>query len=165
MADPASVPQNRRSFSQVLMQHITVLRTYLRDFPELNRLIEGYESSDRMLAWAIMDALNWISSTPPPLGTYSLTTFHHTSLLLRIAACNVVESVTLLQMRNQLRFSDGGIQVGVSDRAPLLMNWLQMMRARTDQELMRWKVSQNIEQGYDGGVHSDYWYISGYYGG
>ena len=50
---------------QSLQRFVNQVRMYLRDFPELNRLVDGYESSDRMLAWAVIDALDDFNNTPP----------------------------------------------------------------------------------------------------
>jgi hypothetical protein len=164
MVAPPSVPPVRRVFSQGLVQQIAALRLFMRDFPELNRLIEGYESNDRLLAWAILDCLDDFSNTPPWTGRYSPDNFPYPSLLIRGAAINILESVGLLQTRNQLTFSDGGIQVGVSNKTPLIMNWINLFRQSYERKKKEWKIAENIRQGWGGGVHSDYWYINGYYG-
>ena len=43
-------------------------RTYMRDYPELNRLTEGYDHSPRHMKWAVIDALSDWASTPPFIG-------------------------------------------------------------------------------------------------
>ena len=165
MTDPVSVPPSRPAFSRRTVQLIEALRLMLRDYPELNRLIDGYESSPRFLAWALVDALDDINNTPPSLGQFTLDTFPYASLLIRGAAANVIESVGLLQLRNHLPFSDGGIQVGISSKSPMLQSWAGMFRAQYERKLQQYKVSQNIERAWGGGVHSDYWFIGGYYWG
>lgn len=141
------------------------LRNYLRDHPSLNRLIGSEETSDRFLAWALFDALDDINNTPPPL-TYSLATFPYPHLLIRGAVVTVLESVGILQTRNQLSYSDGGIQVSVSEKTPLLQAWINLFQSRYEQKKIQWKISQNISQAlgnYGGGVHSEYWEYSDYY--
>ena len=140
------------------------IRTYLRDFPELNRLTQGYENSPRMIAWAIVDALDDWNSTPPFVGTATITNFPSRHLLCRGAVIALLESVGLLQTRNQLTFSDGGITVSVSDKAPLIMNWLAMFKTGYEEKKRRFKASQNVEMAMDGsGTFSEYFVINGIY--
>jgi hypothetical protein len=143
---------------------VSHLRQYLRDFPELNRLIDGHETSDRMLAWSVIDALDDFNNTPPFIGTFSVGSFPYKSLLLRGAVITVLESVGLLQMRNQLQYSDGGITVSASDKAPMIMQWLQMLKSSYEQKKAQYKMSQNIESAFRGdGIMSDYYFLGGYY--
>lgn len=147
-----------------LMRFVAQVRAYLRDYPELNRLIDGEETSDRMIAWAVIDTLDDINNTPPFIGTFTVENFPYRSLLLRGTVVSVLESVGLLQTRNQLQYSDGGISVGASDKAPMLMQWINMLKMSYDQKLQRWKISMNITQAMNGeSVMSDYYFLGGYY--
>jgi hypothetical protein len=143
---------------------IAYVRLYLRDFPELNRLTQGYEHSPRMIAWAIVDALDDWNATPPFIGTIGIENFPSKSLLCRGATIALLESVGLLQTRNQLNFSDGGISVSVSDKAPLIMSWLQMFKQSYEDKKTRFKSSANVEMAMDGaGTFSEYFIINGIY--
>ena len=54
-----------------LLDTITLVRAKMRDYPELNRLIEGHETSDREIAFAIMEVWERWSQLVPrrtPLG-------------------------------------------------------------------------------------------------
>jgi len=135
----------------------------MRDFPELNRLIEGEETNARMMIWAVIDALDDFNQSPPPIGFLPVDMVPQ-SILLRGTVLSVLESVGLLQTRNHLTFSDGGITVGVSDKAPLLMNWIQMFRNQYETKKLRWKTSKNIEQAFGAGVVSEYYQLGGWYG-
>jgi len=137
---------------------------YLRDYPELNRLIDGEETSDRMIAWAVIDTLDDINNRPPFVGSFTVSTFPYRSLLLRGTVITVLESVGILQTRNQLQYSDGGISVGASDKAPMLMQWVQMLSTSYEQKLDKWKISRNITEAFNGeSVMSDYYFLGGYY--
>lgn len=147
---------------------IHTMRLWMRDYPQLNRLIRGEESSNRMIAWAVTDCLSDFNGTPPPLGQYSLEQLidlGYTSLLRYGTAVNLLQSVGLLQTRNQLNFSDGGINVAISDKTPLLQSWIQMFQNKYEQDKLKIKVSLNI-QGIMGeaGLHSEYYFVSGFYG-
>lgn len=152
-------------FDIPLQQIISLVRAYLRDYPELNRLIKGEEHSDRMIAWAVFDCIDDWNSTPPLIGAVSLNSFPSRSLLLRGTVINLLESVGLLQTRNHLTFSDGGIQVGVSDKTPLLQSWIQLLGNKYEEKKLKLKIAMNIEGGWGSGVHSEYLWTNGFYGG
>jgi hypothetical protein len=147
---------------------IHMMRLWMRDYPHLNRLIRGVEHSNRLIAWAVLDFLSDFNQTPPPLGQYTLEQLldlGYTSLARRGTAIALIESVGLLQTRNQLNFSDGGINVGISDKTPQLQSWLSMFQSKYEQDKTKIKISLNI-QGILGerGVHSEYFWINGFYG-
>lgn len=154
-------PSRRMAYEQMA----DVIRAFTRDFADLNRLIRGVESSNRLIFWAIDDALEDWNTTPPLIGQVSIETFPARRLLVRGAVIHLLESVGLLQTRNHLQFSDGGIQVGVSDKTPLIQAWLQYFKNDYEQKKLRLKVSMNIEGAWGGGVRSEYSWINGFYGG
>jgi hypothetical protein len=147
---------------------IQTVRLFTRDHPQLNRLVKGEESSDRMIAWAILDFLSDFAGSPPPLGYYSLEDLfrlNYQSFALRGTVVALLQSVGMLQTRNHLNFSDGGISVGVSDKTPLLLNWITQFQNKYEQEKVQRKVSLNI-QGAMGqvGVHSEYLFVNRWWG-
>lgn len=147
-----------------LDQFVGTVRSFMRDYPQLNRLIQGEEHSDRLIAWAVVDCLDDFNSTPPLTG-YGLTNFPSKSLLIRGTVISLLESVGLLMTRNHLTFSDGGIQVGVSDKTPLIQSWIQLLTNKYEQKKKDLKIALNIENGWGGGVHSEYLWTAGFYGG
>lgn len=147
-----------------LEQFIGTVRLFMRDYPALNRLIAGEEHSDRMIAWAVVDALDDFNATPP-MTNFGLTNFPSSSILLRGTVINLLQSVGLLMTRNHLTFSDGGLQVGVSDKTPLIQSWIQMFSNTYEEKKKQLKIAMNIEGGWGGGVHSEYSWVNGFYGG
>ena len=146
-----------------LNQFVQTVRLYLRDSPELNRLIAGEESSNRQIVWAIADTLDDFNTTPH-FTNYDLRNFPSRSLLLRGVVVALLESVGLLQTRNHLQFSDGGIQVGVSDKTPFIQSWIQLLKNSYEEKKTRLKVAINIESAWGGGVYSEYRFINNFYG-
>lgn len=146
--------------SSAMQEFIPVVRGYLRDMAELNRLIAGEETGDRFIAWSILDAMSRFNGTPhfTNFSFEDLLMYNQHFLLLRMTTETILESVGLLQTRNHINYSNGGVNVGVNDKTPMIMNWLQMFSARTDQMITRVKVALNI-QGILGaenvGVHSE----------
>lgn len=164
LPETSSIPGASHEFNQF----VSTIRLFMRDFPELNRLVEGEESSDRMIAWALIDAIEEFNGTPPLIGNYTfndLITNGQASLLRKGTVYNLLMSVGLLQTRNQLSFSDGGLNVQVSDKTPLLQSWMQMLRRQWEQGMQRVKMAWNIENllGGPAGAHTEYFALSGYY--
>lgn len=148
---------------------INMVRAFLRDQPELNRLTDGEESNDRQIAWAIMDALSRFNGTPPLLGNSGLEGLlaaNQHYLLLRMTVCALLESVALLQIRNRLSYTTGGMTVAINDKGQELLNVIQFYRNITDQELLRVKIAMNISQMLDGsasGIFSEFWSVNATY--
>jgi hypothetical protein len=147
---------------------IQMMRMWMRDYPQLNRLIRGEESSNRLIAWAVVDFLSDFNGTPPLLGQYSieqLLDMGFTSLARYGTAIALIQSVGFLQTRNQLNFSDGGINVAINDKTPMLFQWLDRMQSKYEQDKIKVKISLNIN-GITGerGVGSEYAFINGFYG-
>jgi hypothetical protein len=147
---------------------VQTVRLYLRDYAELNRLIAGEETNDRMIAWAVLDALSNFNGTPP-ITTFTLEDLFERQqkhLMLRLTVEAVIESVGLLQTRNHINYSTGGLNVGINDKTPLLMNWLQYFKSFTAQKMQQVKVAFNIESilgPSNVGIHSEYWAVNATY--
>jgi hypothetical protein len=157
--------QGVQGMSDAMKAFVQMVRLYLRDFEELNRLVAGEESTDRMIAWAVLDALSNFNGTPhfTQASLEELLALNQQHLLLRMTVEALIESVGLLQTRNHLNYSDGGINVGVNDKTPLLMNWLQYYRSYTEQLKQRVKVAMNINSilgPSNQGIHSELWAVN-----
>lgn len=147
---------------------VQMVRLYTRDFEELNRIVSGEETSDRQIAWAVLDALADFNGTPhfTSMSLDDLLQRNQQALLLRMTVISIIESVGLLQTRNHINYSNGGINVGVNDKTPMLMNWLQYYKSFTDQLKQRVKVALNIEGilgPSNSGVHSELWAVNATY--
>ena len=90
MADDPDVPSKlqesqegaaKKGIPKKLAQLIAMVRTKMRDFPELNRLIEGQETSDREIAFAIVETVDDFNNTPTLIEAYGVENFPSPSLL------------------------------------------------------------------------------------
>ena len=163
-----SLLQSFPGMSPVFREFVQMVRYYLRDFPELNRIVSGEESSDRQIAWSVLDALSDFNGTPhfTAMSLDELLQRNQHALMLRMTVITLIESVGLLQTRNHINYSNGGINVGVNDKTPMLMNWLQYFKATTEQMKTRVKVAFNIEGilgPSNSGVFSEYWAVNATY--
>jgi hypothetical protein len=92
---------------------------------------------------------------------------HYQAFALRGTVVALLQSLSMLQTRNHLQFSDGGISVAVSDKTPVLQSIWRDFQSKYEQEKMQKKVSLNIAQILSTtsvGVHSEYQFVNGWYG-
>lgn len=159
----ATEPSSEKGLPKEIVAFIAMVRAKLRDFPELNRLIAGQETSDRMIALAAMEAIDDFNTTPPLIDAVTIANFPSISLLVNGTIINILESVGLLQLRNHLSYSDGqGVQVNVSDKAPQLMQWMQIFKAQYELKKSNLKKSINLSGALNGsGIPSEYRYVNG----
>lgn len=141
--------------TSVMDKAIGRLRKFLRDIDELNKLLEGKESTDSQLRMAIEDALDDWNSTPPRLAPAKLENHPSPRLLLRGAAIEVLCSAGIFYSRNRLNYSDGGITVAVFDRAQDYQAWATRFTNEYERKKAALKKSINIEGGW-GCVSSEY---------
>lgn len=147
---------------RALRGHIESVRLFMRDYAELNLLVRGEESTDRMIVWATQDFLSDFNGSPPFTG-YSLEELFARNLqhlCVRGTVITLLQSVMILHARNYLPFSDGGLTVAINDKAPIIQSMLQLFQSAYEQNKQRVKITFNIEQLLDlgpSGVHSDYY--------
>jgi hypothetical protein len=162
---PGLSPTVERGMPPKLIAVIGMVRSKMRDYPELNRLVAGQETSDRQIAMALLEAIDDFNTTPPLIEGVTLDTYPSVSLLVNGTLIFVLQSVGLLQTRNMMNYSDGqGVQTGVNDKAPMLMQWIQLFTGQYEQKKMRLKQAMNLNGALNGGgVPSEYAIINGYF--
>jgi hypothetical protein len=144
------------------------VRLFMRDYPELNRLTDGYDHSPRHVKWAVLDTLSDWSSTPPFIGQ-DLTLIlnrNFVSVFSRGVVINLLESIGILHLRNHLSYSDGGVNVQL-ENPQLIQAWLGMMKSEYEQKKQRILIALNIENllgTQTGGVHSELFFINSFFG-
>jgi hypothetical protein len=144
------------------------VRMMLRDFPELNRLTEGYDHSPRHVYWAILATLSDWASTPPFIGQDLNMILNHgwDALFCRGVVIELLQSLGILHTRNYLAYSDGGVNVQ-TENPQLLQSWLQMFKNEYEQKKLRCLVALNIENALgtgSHGVHSEYAFVNSFFG-
>lgn len=138
----------------------------MRDFAELNLLIRGEESSDRMIAWATVDFISDFNGTPyfTSFNLDDLFALNLQHLAIRGTVCSLFESLMIFYARNHLPFSDGGLSVSINDKAPIIQSMLGLMSSSYEQNKRLVKTALNVESIMDSGpsgVHSDYAAMAG----
>jgi hypothetical protein len=133
-----------------------LLRLFLNDTPELNRLIRREESDDTKLDLAIDLALDDYNITAPLLQTHQLSNFPSLYFLIYGATIQVLRSAGILQSRNELAYSSGGVSVRIFDKTALYQSWIAQFMAEYERKKQNYKISANINGALAGGVQSEY---------
>ena len=139
------------------------VRAFIRDFPELNRLIAGEETSNRMIDYCAHLALDEFNTTPP-LTSYAIGGFPSRTILLQLTVIHILLSVGILKSRNRFSYSDGGWSSDTEQQDQLYQNWIQLIRSQLNPRLQNLKVALNIEGGWGAGLGSEYGWLHGWYG-
>lgn len=150
---PERVPTNSRTFV-----HLAV-RRFLRDDPRFNTLLSGFETNDEQLDLCITLALSDWNTTPPLIGFVSTGTHPSGVLLIVGTIIQVLVSAGILQSRNQLNYTAGGVTVQVSDKAQQYQSWLNLLVAQYENQKNRLKQAINLESCW-GGIPSEYAYVA-----
>ena len=164
------MPQPTRDIPEDLERFVQEVRRHMRDFADLNELIDGEESGDRMILLELAQTLSDYNSIPPLITPAEFGTFPSRFLLLKGTVYNLLDSANLLLARNSLAYSDGGLSVSdVEERyrkyAEIATRGKEWWEARVTRFKIAANLAEAIGSGVPVGVHSEYFWISGAYGG
>lgn len=162
---PVSIESSANSaLINTVMGYVSLVRAKMRDYPELNRLTDGVESSDRNIAMAIMLAVDDYNNTPPLLTPVTIAKFPSLDLLVRGTIVQLIESLGLLQTRNLLPYSDGQVQIQ-TEQPQLLMQWWNLFKQDYDNKKFRLKQATNLANamGHQVGMSTEYLLINGFF--
>ena len=137
---------------------ITKVRNFMRDHGTVNALTWGEETADSIIDLCIDMTVDDFQWTTPFIGQYTLDNFPSLYLLIYGTTINVLRSAGILQSRNNLNYSDGGITVASSDKTPLYQSWSD--RFYSDYELKKKNLKKqiNASQAYSG-IPSEYYFL------
>lgn len=84
---------------------------------------------------------------------------HQMSLVLEGSACAAISSALLFYSRNEVSFTDAGVNVAVGDKVRALQTWYQLKKSEYEQKKLKFKISSNITDILDQqpGMHSEYY--------
>lgn len=142
-------------------QAIEAVRTYLGDRPENNKIIPGFEVSRDAIRLAVELTIDEFNTTPPFMS-FTLETFPNKTVIIHGAIVHCLIMAGIVQSRNYLQFSDGGISEILGDRAQQYQGWIQQITGSIKnykQSAEEIKIAINMERGW--GVAPSpygYWY-------
>lgn len=137
-----------------------LLRLFLNDTPELNRLIRKQESDDTRLDLALALAVDDFNITTPLLGYYQVANFPSLYMLIYGATIQVLRSAGLMQSRNELTYSAGGVSVRIFDKTANYQSWIAQFVAEYERKKQNYKIALNIDAALGSGVASEYSVLS-----
>jgi hypothetical protein len=147
-------PQNPRA-TERLEKARRYLRLFLRDTPELNKLIRKQESDAEMLDFAIEMTISDWNSTSPFIGNTHIGNYPSLYLLMHGAVIQILKSQGLYQARNELNYQAGGSSFTRFNKSSYYMNWMINLANDYENKKRNMKIARNIANGY-GGVASEY---------
>jgi hypothetical protein len=131
------------------------LRLFLRDTPELNRLLRKKETPDDLLEFSIEMTISDWNSTPPLIGGVSIMTFPGLYMLMLGSAINVLISQGIYQARNELTYQAGNSSFQRFNKSNYYMQWMINLDNKYQQNKRNMKIHQNVSRGW-GGANSEY---------
>lgn len=135
---------------------VSKFREFLRDFKEENDLTELEENTDIQLQRALEDALDYINTAYPPLTKYTITGIPSWTVVRDRGVLNVLVSNMIRSGRNMFQYNDqGGVNVVEDDVYGRYVNLYNMLLAKNEMHIKRFKMADNVEGAY-GGVDSEY---------
>ncbi len=123
------------------------LRRFLRDYPELNELLDKQESSDELFDDAIDYIIEDFNQTVP-ITNYSVENFPSPEKLVLGAAAHVLESAMIHYARNRVNISDGGVSLMYKDKAGEYSGIVNMLKSQYFQWKSSYKKGLNLESFY-----------------
>lgn len=131
------------------------LRLFLRDTPQLNRIIKKEESNDELLTFALDMAIDDWNTTVPVIGNTTIENYPSLYLLMHAATIVILKSQGLYQARNELNYNTGGSTFTRFNKSNYYLSWCQNFANEYEMKKRNLKIQKNIERGY-GGVSSEY---------
>ena len=131
------------------------LRLFLRDTPQLNRLIRKEKSDAELLTFAIEMTISDWSSTSPFIDRIDINNYPSLYLLMHGSVVQLLKTQGIYQARNELQYQAGGSSFMRFNKSSYYMNW--MINLANDYEVKKrnMKIAKNIMGGW-GGVASEY---------
>ena len=136
---------------------VDAVRTFLRDFPEENRLLPSVESSDPYIRLCIAMIVDDFNRTPP-VTNFRLNSFPSYYLLIIGSVIQVLRSAGLKYSRNRLNYNEGGVQVATSDKAGDYQSWIASFFNEYERKKRELKIAINLRQAF-GSMPSEYVFL------
>ena len=132
------------------------LRNFLRDLPELNILLDGmFESTDEQLADAWGRALVDWNNTEPVIQAVTFRAHPAKYTLFQKAIAEALKSISVFHARNELSYSDGGVQYNINDKHRNFQPIIDRYEQQYEQQKVMIKSHINMDAAW-GHVHTDF---------
>jgi hypothetical protein len=130
------------------------VREFLQDYEEQNLLLDKAEFTDTFVELCMQLAVSEFNSIQPIAITASLNGFPSMGILLYGTCWMMFQGRAALAARNNLTYSDGGLQIPVEEKFELYTQLAATFREMFQDGAQKYKISANMESGW-GCVFSD----------
>lgn len=130
------------------------VREYLQDYPEQNLLLDKSEFGDTFIELCMDLATSEYNQIPPMAITAILSNFPSKGILLYGTLWMMFQGRAALAARNNLTYSDGGLQIPVEEKYELYSQLAGTFREMFQDAAQKYKISYNMDTGW-GSVWSD----------
>ena len=144
-----------KSVSERMAKARRYLRLFLRDTPELNRLIRKEESNTELLDFAIEMTISDWNSTSPFIDRIDINNYPSLYLLMHGSVIQLLKTQGIYQARNELTYQAGGSSFTRFNKSSYYMNWMINLANDYENKKRNMKIARNIMGGF-GGVASEY---------
>lgn len=134
---------------------IEEVREYVSDRAPNNLLLDKEEFSSSLISLSMDLAISDYNMIPP-FSSVSLGTFPSKGLLMHGTLYYLFTGQSALLARNQMSYTDGGLQIPIEERYGLYQQMGAMHQAAFQDGAAKLKAHLNLEEGW-GGVVSDFW--------
>lgn len=136
------------------------LRNFLRDRPELNKLLADEESTDIDLYQALLDGMDYINYEVGYETSYTLDDFPSWKIMRDAAVLEILVSAGIGSARNTLTYNDGGgVMSQDSDVYGRYMAYYNQLVVKLQNSVTQFKMTKNINDAYGNApsAYSDIW--------
>lgn len=130
------------------------VQEYIRDREDLNKLLDGPEFSATTIRIA-MDLAVGTYNMIPPSTLLDSGNFPNKALLMEGTLAKLLRGQAALKARNNMQYSDGGLQIPVEEQFPLYMQLAEMYEQSFMSNAKNLKGHLNLESAW-GAVRSEY---------
>lgn len=125
----------------------TDVRTFLMDSPDQNFLLDAQEFSDPYITLCMGLAISSFNAITP-VSSYTDTNFPNRMVWLYGTCWQMFAGRAALAARNQLSYSDGGLQIPVEEKYELYAGLSASFGAQFKEMAQRMKIQDNIDNGW-----------------
>jgi hypothetical protein len=145
---------------EIIKRATECLRRYIKDTPEMNKLLGGkYENDPASAELAIWMTLDDCNASPPPIPYTDLKSHPAKSLIIIGAALECLRMAGIWHSRERMPSADGGTSADDHAKVGEYSQWIQSMQNRYEMGKLNVKKSINAASAF-GEYFSEY-FISG----
>lgn len=127
---------------------VAEVRFALRDFPELNSLLNDVEFSDNEIAYCITKPVETWNSMLPDVGQYDIHNFPWRQAHINATIGELLRIAGYNYMRNQLPYSSAGLSVDDKNKGPSYMQLAEQESAKFKMFCQERKFEANVMGGF-----------------